>query len=142
MSTEVRVAWVGPGLRLVGDVPGGHATVLDHVLPGEDRVEAGIRPMHLLLLGMAGCTAMDVVSILRKKRESVTGLHVTVAAERAEDHPRVYTKIHLEYVAEGEGLDKRALARSVELSVTKYCSAIAMLAETADVTTSYRIEGA
>lgn len=140
MPTEVQVAWVGPGLRHLGDAPGGQAIAMDHVLPGEDRVEAGIRPMRLLLLGMAGCTAMDVVSILQKKRVAFTGLQVHVTAERAEDHPKVYTQIHLEYTAKGEDVDPRALARAIELSVTKYCSAIAMLAETAEITTSYRIE--
>jgi len=142
MPTEVKVAWIGPGLRHVGDAPGGQPVVLDHVLPGDDRVEAGIRPMRLMLLGMAGCTAMDVVSILQKKREAFTGLQVHVTAERADDHPRVYTKIHLHYTATGEDVDPRALARSIELSVTKYCSAIAMLSETAEMTTSYRIEDA
>ena len=95
--------------------------------------------MELLLIGLAGCTAMDVVSILKKKRQSFTGLEVRVTAERAETHPKVYTRIHLEFVVKGKGADPRAVERSIELSQTKYCSASAMLSKVAEITTSYRI---
>jgi putative redox protein len=140
MAAEVTVSWSGPGLRLEGRVPEGHSIIMDHVLPGEDREETGIRPMRLVLLGMAGCTSMDVVSILQKKREALSSMLVSVAAERADDHPRVYTRAHLEFVVRGEGIDPKAVERAIELSVTKYCSAIAMIAKTAEITTSYRIE--
>jgi putative redox protein len=96
--------------------------------------------MQLLLIGLCGCTAMDVISILQKKRQPFTGLQVKATAERAEEHPRVYTQIHLEFVVTGGGVDPGAVERSVELSQTKYCPASAMLGETAVITTSYRID--
>ncbi len=83
---------------------------------------------------------MDVVSILQKKRQPFTGLQVRATAERASDHPRVYTRIHLEYIVRGKGVDPQAVERAIELSQTKYCSVSAMLAKTAEITTSYRIE--
>lgn len=139
MSTDVQVTWIGPGLRMEGKGPEGHSIVMDHVLPGEEREEHGIRPMRLVLLGMAGCTAMDVVSILQKKRQAVTGMQVDVTADRADEHPRVYTRVHLEYVVAGQEIAAQAVERAIELSVSKYCSAIAMISSTAEITTSYRI---
>lgn len=139
MPTEAQVTWIGPGLRLVGEA-GGPAIVLDHVLEGEDRPETGPTPTKVVLIGLCGCTAMDVVSILQKKRQPFTGLQVRATAERANDHPRVYTKIHLEYVVKGKGVDPQAVERAIELSQTRYCSVSAMLAKTAEITTSYRIE--
>ena len=138
MTSRAQVTWVGPGLRLVGEADG-PAIVVDHVLPDEDREETGPRPIRLLLIGLCGCTGMDVVSILQKKRQPLTGLQVKATAERAEEHPRIYTQIHLEFVVTGEGVDPAAVERSIELSQTKYCSASAMLAEVAEITTSYVI---
>jgi putative redox protein len=139
MASTARVAWVGPGLRLVGEGSHGPAIVVDHVLPGEERQETGPRPMELLLIGLAGCTAMDVISILQKKRQPLTGLETKVAAERIEEHPRVYTQIHVEYVVKGQGVKPEAVERAIELSETKYCPAMAMLRQVAEITTSYRI---
>ncbi len=93
----------------------------------------GFSPMELLLVGLAGCTAMDVVSILEKKRQAVTNLEVRVQAERAQDHPRVFTNIVLEYVVNGHQVERAAVERSVELSATKYCSAAAMLGAVAKI---------
>jgi len=138
MTSKAQVAWIGPGLRLVGEADD-RAIVVDHALPGTDREETGLRPMQLLLVGLCGCTGMDVISIMRKKRQPFTGLQVQATAERAEEHPRVYTHIHLEFVVMGEGVDPAALERSIELSQTKYCPASAMLGEVAEITTSYRI---
>ena len=84
---------------------------------------------------------MDVISILKKKRQPFTGLQVRATAERATEHPKVYTHIHLEFIVKGEGVDPRAVERSIELSQTKYCPASAMLSKTVEITTSYRIEG-
>ena len=139
MASEAKVTWVGPGLRLVGEASSGPAIVLDHVLPGEEGRETGPRPLELLLIGLAGCSGMDVVSILQKKRQPFTGLQVKVTAERADEHPRVYTHIHLEYVVTGQGVEPQAVERAIELSQTKYCPASAMLSKAVEITTSYQI---
>jgi putative redox protein len=83
---------------------------------------------------------MDVISILKKKRQPFTGLQVRATAERAEEHPKVYTQIHLEFVVDGKGVDPAAVERSIELSQAKYCPASAMLSQAVEITTSYRIE--
>lgn len=93
----------------------------------------GFRPMELLLVGLAGCTAMDVISILQKKRQDVTDFEVRVNGERAADHPKVFTDITLEFVITGRAVDPAAVERAVELSATKYCSAQAMLGEVANI---------
>ena len=139
MASEAKVTWVGPGLRLVGEASSGPAIVLDHVLPGEEGRETGPRPLELLLIGLAGCSGMDVVSILQKKRQPFTGLQVKVTAERADEHPRVYTHIHMEYVVTGQGVEPQAVERAIELSQTKYCPAAAMLSKAVEITTSYQI---
>jgi putative redox protein len=95
-------------------------------------------PMQLVLMGTAGCTAMDVVSILRKKRVDFSGVQVSANAERAEEHPRRYTRIELEFVVTGRGIKEKDVARAIELSMTKYCSATASL--NAEVTSRFRIE--
>ena len=89
----------------------------------------GARPMELLAMGVAGCTAMDVISILRKKKQEVTHFEVKVHVDRSEQHPKVFTNMQLEYVVTGKNLDQKAVERSVELSETKYCSGIAMLSK-------------
>jgi putative redox protein len=93
----------------------------------------GFRPLELLLIGLAGCTAMDVISILQKKRQDVTGFEVKVSGTRAADHPKVFTAISIEYLVTGRGLDRESVERAVELSETKYCSAQAMLGKTAQI---------
>ncbi|MCP4536901.1 MAG: OsmC family protein [Chloroflexi bacterium] len=140
MASEVKVAWTGEGLRLAGQSGNGSEITLDHLLPGEEGTEAGPRPLELLLLGLAGCTTMDVVSILKKKRQPFTGLQVNVSAERAEEHPKVYTKIHLEFVVQGQEVKAQAVERAIELSQTTYCPAAAMLSKAVDITTSYKVE--
>ena len=139
MTSKAQVTWVGPGLRLVGEADG-RAIVIDHAMPGEEREETGPRPVRLLLVGLCGCTGMDVVSILKKKRQPFTGLQVRATAERAEEHPKVFTEIHLEFVVTGDEVDPEAVERSIELSQTKYCPASAMLGEAVPITTSFRIK--
>ncbi len=134
-----QVTWVGPGLRLVGKADDGPAIIVDHLMPGEERFQSGPTPMELLLIGLAGCTAMDVISILQKKRQPFKGLQVKASGERAEEHPQVYTRIHIEYIVTGDGVDPQAVERAIELSETRYCSAAAMLGAVAQITTSYRI---
>lgn len=123
--TEAKVTWKS-GLSFDGSAGSGFHLALgaSQEAGGSDD---GFRPLELLLVGLAGCTAMDVISILEKKRQAVTGFEVRVQAERAEDHPKVFTHILIEYVVTGHQVDQTAVARAVELSETKYCSAQAML---------------
>ena len=86
----------------------------------------GFRPMELLAIGLAGCTAMDVISILQKKKQEVTGFEVQVHADRAEEHPHVFTKIVIEYIVSGPNVERSAVDRAVQLSADKYCPAQAM----------------
>ena len=125
-------------MRMVGEANDGPAIILDSSSPTYG-THSGPSPMELILIGLAGCTAMDVVSIMAKKRQPLSNLQVKVDAERSDTHPMVYTKIHLEYVAYGSGISETALARAIELSETTYCSASAMLRATASVTNSHRI---
>ncbi len=101
--------------------------------------EDGFRPMELILTGLAGCTAMDVVSILQKKRQEVTAFNVRVHAERAEDHPKVVTSAVLEYQVSGHALDEVAILRAIELSATRYCPAQAMFRTVFPMTLKYTI---
>jgi putative redox protein len=96
--------------------------------------DSGFRPTDLLAIGLAGCTGMDVISILKKKRQEVTAFQVLVTAQKAEEHPRVFTQIQIEYVVTGKNIDPSAVERSIELSMTKYCPSIAMLGKTAKIT--------
>lgn len=134
MSIDASVTWV-EDKRFVGSASSGHAIVMD--ASAEKQAPS---PMELLLIGMAGCTAYDVMSILEKKRQRVTGLQVTARAERAEEPPRVYTKIEMEYLLRGRGIKPKAVEDAIRLSKEKYCSASIMLGKTAQITTSYRIE--
>ena len=101
--------------------------------------EDGFRPMELLAIGLAGCTAMDVISILQKKRQDITGFEVNVAAERAADHPKVFTYIKVEYIVHGHQVDRGAVERAIELSGTKYCPAQAMLTKAVEIEHTYVI---
>jgi len=89
----------------------------------------GFRPMELLAIGLAGCTAMDVISILKKKKQEVTGFEVQVHADRAEEHPHVFTKIVIEYIVSGRNVERAAVERAVQLSAEKYCPAQAMFSK-------------
>jgi putative redox protein len=137
MSTSAKITWTD-GMQFVGEAGSGHAIVLD----GRESVggrNTGLRPMELLLVGLAGCTAMDIVHILRRKRQDVTDLQVNVEAERAGEHPRVFTTIELRYVVSGRDLSPKAVKDSIALSQEKYCSASAMLGAMAEVSYSFEI---
>lgn len=116
----------------------GHDVTIDATVAdgGQNR---GATPMELILMGTAGCTAMDVISILRKKRQEVTAYQVHIHGTRAPTHPMVFTDIHIEHVVTGHHVADEAVARAIELSVTKYCGAHAMLSKTATITTTYRV---
>jgi putative redox protein len=96
-------------------------------------------PMEVLLMALAGCTGMDVISILEKKRQPAESIEISVSGARAEDHPRIYTSIDIEYVLSGAQLTPEAVARAIELSIDKYCSVGGMLAKSAALHTSFRI---
>ncbi len=138
---KAQVTWTGPGLRMVGETADGPAIVVDSS-GGDYGRHSGLSPMELVLVGLAGCTAMDVISIMAKKRQPMTNLQVKVDAERSETHPKVFTKIHVEYVAYGDGIDEKALLRAIELSETSYCSVMGMLKHAAEITNSARIVAA
>src|SRR5256886_9891911 len=126
------------GLPFAGDI-GGVRIDLDaeeHV----GGVGAGPQPHRLLLLAMAGCTAMDVLSILRKKRQQVDGLSVEVQGSRADQHPRFYTRFDVLYRVRGIHIDPQAVERAIELSTTRYCPVIGLLGKVAEVATRYEIE--
>jgi putative redox protein len=126
------------GMHFVGDA-GGFRVDTD---AGESFGGAGggPQPLRLLLLGVSGCTAMDVISILRKKRQRVSGLEVEARGSRVDEHPRAYRAIELVYRVRGEGIDPKAVERAIELSETRYCPAIAMVGQAASIDSRYEIE--
>jgi putative redox protein len=128
---EASLTWTDKD-RFVASATSRHAIVID---TGAEKTANS--PMELVLLGLCGCTASDVVGILRKKREPFTGLEVRAEAERADGHPAVYTSIHLTYLVRGQ-VSRKAMEDAVRLSKEKYCSVSAMLEKTAKIT--YTIE--
>jgi len=129
---DAKAVW-SKGLSFTGSAAGSGFSVALGADPNVGGANDGFRPLELLLVGMAGCTGMDVISILQKKRQDITAFEVRVHAEQAADHPRVYTSIRVEYVVTGRGVDREAVQRAVELSETKYCAAQAMLKKSAAV---------
>ena len=121
------------GVSFVGETGSGHAVVIDGA-PEHGGRNVGMRPMEMVLTGAAACTAFDVVLILKKGRQPVADCVVTAEAERADEEPRVFSRIHLVYAVAGRGLDARQVERAVKLSKEKYCSATIMLAKTAVIT--------
>ena len=131
--TEVGVDWLG-GMQFSGrNNEGGE------IIFGTQKGEQGIAPMELLLVGLAGCTAVDVLHILRKKRQQVDRFHLKVRAKKADSHPKVYTKIELVYLLWGEDISDKAVRDAIDLSKEKYCSASVMLGKTAEITYAYKI---
>ena len=137
MATKARVKWI-ENTRFTGESGSGHAVVMEG-LPAEGQASVGIRPMEMLLLGLGGCTAIDVVMILQKAREAVTDCVVEIEGERAETVPKIFTKIHVHFVITGRNLKESAVERAVKLSAEKYCSASAMLEKAAEITHDYEI---
>ncbi|MFP6711038.1 MAG: OsmC family protein [Rhodospirillales bacterium] len=129
---KARVKWV-QDRTFLGESGSGHSMVMDGDPAGGGR-DLGIRPMEALLLGMGGCTAYDVVEILEKSREAVEDCVIELDAERAEDIPKVFTKIVVRYIVSGRNLDPGKVERAVKLSAETYCSATIMLGKTAEVT--------
>ena len=134
MKQAATVKWVH-GLTYVGTAPSGHSIVISS---GDEK--SSTSPMDLVLLAVASCSAVDVVSILEKKHMQVTRLEIQASGERTEDHPRAFESIHLEYRVCGPGLNDRAVARAIELSESKYCSVAATLRNPVDISTTHVIE--
>jgi putative redox protein len=128
---KASVRWV-EDVMFVGESGSGHAVVLDGAPEAGGR-NLGVRPMEMLLIGLGGCTAFDVVMILKRSREPVTDCVVEMEADRAETEPKVFTRIQTRYRISGRGLDPKKVERAVNLSAEKYCSATAMLAKTAQI---------
>jgi putative redox protein len=127
----------GPTFAVKGD--SGHWVTMD-VAETEGGMNAGSRPKELVLFALAGCTGVDVVNILKKKRVPLQGFEMFVTGEEAAEHPRAFTEIHVEYVFRGEGINPADVECAIELSTTKYCSVSAMLQTSVKLTHSYRIE--
>ena len=137
---ECTVRWMGndAGMSFVAETGSGHAVVMDGAPEAGGR-NLGPRPMEMVLAGTGGCSAFDVVLILKKGRQAVTSCDVSLKAERAETDPKVFTHIHLHYRVKGKQLKPDAVARAIELSKDKYCSASIMIAKTAKITHDFEI---
>lgn len=134
---KARIKWVEQATFL-GESGSGHAVVMDGA-PEFGGRNLGARPMEMLLMGLGGCTAFDIVSILRKARQPVEDCVVDIEAERAETTPRVFTRIHVHYRVIGRGIAEASVARAVSLSSEKYCSASIMLGKAAEISHDYEI---
>ncbi len=134
---KARVTWVD-GVLMVGESESGHCVVMDGP-PDHGGRNLGVRPMEMLLLGMGGCTEFDVLHILRKGRAEVTGCEVQLTAERADQDPKVFIRIHAHFVVSGRNLSPERVERAIRLSAEKYCSASIMLGATAEITHDFEI---
>ncbi len=139
---KCKVTWFD-GMSFIGETESGHAIVMDGA-PDAGGRNLGPRPMETILAGTGGCTAFDVVLILKRSRQDVTGCHVELEADRAETDPKVFTRIHMHFVVRGRNLKPSLVDNAIKLSHQKYCSATIMLAKTAEITHDYEIieEGA
>ncbi len=134
---KARVKWI-EDVSFIGESDSGHAVVMDGAPEAGGR-NLGFRPMELLLIGMGGCSSFDVVTILKKARQTITDCVAEITAERASEVPKVFTKIHVHYVVTGKGLAPNQVQRAIDLSIEKYCSASLMLGKTAEVTHDFEI---
>ena len=134
---KIRVKWVEQ-VTFLAETESGHSIVMDGAPDGGGRNLAP-RPMETMLAGTGGCTAYDVVLILKKARQNIADCVVEVEADRAAQDPKVFTRVHFHFIVTGTGVDPRHVARAIELSADKYCSASIMLAKTAEVTHDFEI---
>ena len=134
---KARVKWLD-GMTMVAESGSGHAVVMDGP-PEFGGRNLGVRPMEMLLLGMGGCTEFDVLHILNKARQEVTGCEVLLEAERANTDPKVFTRIHAHFIVSGRNLSEKRVAKAISLSAEKYCSASIMLGNTAEITHDFEI---
>ena len=134
---NISVNWVD-GLLMVGKSDSGHTITMDGP-PESGGENLGVRPMEMLLLGVAGCTMIDVVTTLKKMRQDLSHCETKINAERATDHPKVFTNIHIQFIVKGKDLDSKKVDKAITLSAEKYCSASIMLGETATITHDFEI---
>lgn len=134
---RARVKWI-ENVSFLGESESGHAVVMDGA-PDAGGRNIGMRPMELLLIGMGGCSSFDVVTILKKARLPITDCVAEISAERADEVPKVFTKIHVHYVVTGNNLAPNHVERAVKLSAEKYCSASIMLGKSAEITHDFEI---
>ena len=137
---ECTVRWMGndAGMAFVAETGSGHAVVMDGATEAGGR-NIGLRPMEMVLAGTGGCSAFDIVLILKKGRHQVSACDVSLQAERADSDPKVFTRIHLHYRVKGKNLKPDAVARAIALSKEKYCSASIMIGKTAEITSDFEI---
>jgi len=135
---ECKVTWTGEGMSFVAETGSNHLVAMDGAPEGGGRNLAP-RPMEMVLLGTGGCTAYDVVVILKKSGQEVTGCEVRLTAERAATDPKVFTKVHMHWTVRGRALKRNIVENAVRLTHEKYCSATAMIVKTAEVTRDFEI---
>lgn len=136
-ALKVRIKWV-ENVTFVAETESSHTIVMDGAPEGGGR-NLGARPMETVLAGTGGCTAYDVVTILRKARQNISDCVVEVDAERAPQEPKVFTRIHFHFIVSGQGVDPKHVERAIHLSAEKYCSASIMLGKTAQITHDFEI---
>lgn len=134
---QVSVKWID-GVSFVGESETGHAVVMDGA-PENGGRNIGMRPMEMLLIGMGGCTSFDVVAILKKARQPIVACVAEIKAARADEIPKVFTKIHVHFVVTGDNLNETQVERAVKLSAEKYCSASIMLSKSVEITHDFEI---
>ena len=134
---NLSVNWVD-GMLMVGKSHSGHSITMDGPIEigGEN---LGVRPMEMLLLGVAGCTMIDVVTTLQKMRQDLSHCETKISAKRANEHPKVFTDIHIHFIVKGKDLDSKKVDKAISLSAEKYCSASIMLGKTANITHDFEV---
>jgi len=134
---KATIKWLD-GVSFEGVSESGHSVVMDGA-PESGGKNLGMRPMEMLLIGLGGCTSYDVVTILKKSRQDIKDCNAEITAERAENIPKVFTKIHIHFILEGNNLDVSVVERAINLSATKYCSASIMLEKSVIITHDFKI---
>ncbi|UCB53812.1 MAG: OsmC family protein [Thiotrichales bacterium] len=134
---KARVKWLDH-MSFVGESGSGHSVVMDGA-PEVGGRNLGVRPMEMVLLGLGGCTSFDMVLILQRQRQAITDCQVEIEAERADQTPKVFTRIHVHYIVKGRGLDPKKVERAVNLTAEKYCSVSIMLSASVELSHDFEI---
>ena len=134
---KAKITYVN-GMQFVGEADSGHAIVMD-AAPESGGKNTGFRPMELLLVGIGSCSGMDIVSILKKKKQTISGFEINVNGQKAESYPQKFTGIDIEFIIKGKNISEEAVKRAVQLSMEKYCSVKATLEGSANINYAYKI---